>query len=302
MSTDLHAVRPSIDSSLCRYNAPIHLEVLWNLLLSPSCPLVVLALSAAQVLRLFPLSLQPRVGQQFNIKALRRAALQALGHPAEGSPPPPFLHINLDLTTLIFIDVPTPLTMNGVCTHWSEQPRQMISDALAAARAGRAPALDVDRCLILCPPTKFLTTLWSELVLSATLGDLEPARRLATFVLTNPRTQRTPPLLPVFLHVVLPSIVAAVEALAPTEQTIVTELLVAVLSSALTAALHLEWALVATCGEERFVLGQSVTAMARRLAGDLRRRSKGQTANVILQRLTASQPFVANFPTFSAEI
>lgn len=179
-------------------------------------------------------------------------------------------------------------------------------NALSAARAGRAPALDLDRCLLLCPPTKFLTMLWDQLIhlLASTVSDMEAPRRFATFVLTTPRTSRFPPLLPIFLHLVLPALVASADTLAaqdqPTEQTIWVEFLVAVISSSLTGALHLEWALLTTCGEERNVLGQSVTSMARRLAGDLKRRGNGTVAGMVLQRLTAMQPFVANFPTFQA--
>ncbi|OJT03039.1 hypothetical protein TRAPUB_6382 [Trametes pubescens] len=185
--------------------------------------------------------------------------------------------------------------------HWSDQARQLVTNALAAARAGRAVALDVDRCLLLSPPTKFLSAFFSELAVAATM-DMEAPRRLATFVLTMPRTPRSPPLLPIFLHLLLPSLVASADSLPPTEQAIRVEFLVAVISSSLTSALHLEWAMLTTCGEERYVLGQSVTAMARRLAGEIRRRGDGPSAGMIMQRLTAMQPFVANFPTFAAEL
>ncbi len=158
--------------------------------------------------------------------------------------------------------------------------------------------------MLLCPPTKFLRMLWDQLIhlLASTVSDMEAPRRFATFVLTIPRTPRSPPLLPIFLHLILPSLVATADNLAATEQTIWVEFLVAVISSSLTGALHLEWALLTTCGEERNVLGQSVTSMARRLAGDLKRRGNGTVAGMVLQRLTAMQPFVANFPTFAAEV
>ncbi|CDO76644.1 hypothetical protein BN946_scf184868.g58 [Trametes cinnabarina] len=198
-------------------------------------------------------------------------------------------------------DSQVPLMLGTAGAHWPDQACQIVSNALAAARAGRAVALDTDRCLLLCPPTKFLTAIFHELFLTATM-EMDVPRRIATFVLTTPRPPRSPPLLPIFLHLVLPSLVAAAEGLSPTEQTIRAEFLVAVISSSLTAALHLEWAMLTTCGEERYVLGQSVTSMARRLAGDLKRRGTGPTATMVLQRLSAMQPFVANFPTFAAEI
>ncbi|KAI0800903.1 hypothetical protein C8Q74DRAFT_1345580 [Fomes fomentarius] len=267
-----------------RYNALEHLEVLKTLITSSSCPPVVLALSAPSVLRMFPDPFpehdKPHL-KTFDPKPLRQAARQALGHPAEDLQP-----------------VSSPTTP----IHWTNQARQLVVNALSVARAGRAPALDVDRCLLLCPPTKFVSMLWNQLIpLASTVTDMEAPRRLATFVLTIPRTPRSPPLLPIFLHVVLPSLVASADNLKGTDQTLYVDLLVAVISSSLTGALHLEWALLTTCGEERNVLGQSVTSMARRLASDLKRRgNNGPVADMVLQRLTAMQPFVANFPTFSA--
>ncbi|KAI0660442.1 mediator complex subunit Med5-domain-containing protein [Cubamyces menziesii] len=266
------------------YKAPVHLEVLKTLLTSPSCPPAVVSLSAAATLRTFPDPI-PQYSQRglgtFDPKPIRQAARQALGLPAE--------------------DSQTALTMGSSNTHWHDQARQLVKNALGAARSGRAVALDTDRCLLLCPPTQFLTTLFYELCLAATM-EMEAPRRMATFVLTTPRPPRSPPLLPIFLHLVLPSLVASADGLTAAEQTLRVEFLVLVISSALTAALHLEWAMLRTCGEERYVLGQSVTSMARRLAGDLKRRGDGPTASMILQRLTAMQPFVANFPTFAAEV
>ncbi|KAI0375369.1 hypothetical protein BV20DRAFT_265653 [Pilatotrama ljubarskyi] len=266
------------------YSAPVHLEVLKTLLTSPSCPPAVLALSAPNTLRTFPDPI-PQHSQRglgtFDLKPIRQAARQALGLPEE--------------------EQQNQLVMPTSNVHWSDQAHQLVTSTLTAARGGRAAALDVDRCLLLSPPTKFLTTFFAELSLAATMG-MEIPRRLATFVLTMPRTPRSPPLLPIFLHLVLPSLVASADGLPPTEQTIRVEFLVAVISSSLTSALHLEWAMLTTCGEERYVLGQSVTSMARRLAGDLRRRGSGPSAGMIMQRLTAIQPFVANFPTFAAEV
>ena len=138
-------------------------------------------------------------------------------------------------------------------THWSHQVRQLVSNALAAARSGRAPALDVDRCLLLCPPTKFLGALWAHLRHAATMADMEAPRRLATFVLTVPRAPRSPPLLPIFLHLVLPSLVASADRMSAAEHAKNVELMVAVIYSALKDDMHLEWALLKNWGEERLV-------------------------------------------------
>ncbi|OBZ79167.1 Mediator of RNA polymerase II transcription subunit 5 [Grifola frondosa] len=238
------------------FKAPIHLEVLQTLLSSSSCPPSVLRLSATNILRLFP---DPKTQEQgrtgsFDTTPIRRAALQALGLPTEESQ--------------------NPLSLNGAGSHWTDQSRQLVNNALSMARAGKAPALD----------PRWAT--WRPAAHSDVRADHAPVLRRA-------------PLLPIFLHIVLPSLVVGADHLAPTEQAISVELLVAVVSSALTAALHLEWALLATCGEERFVLGQSAIAMARRVAGDLHRRGSGPTAEVILQRLASSPQFATNFPIFA---
>lgn len=88
----------------------------------------------------------------------------------------------------------------------------------------------------------------------------------------------------------------------PPEQAIAAELLVAIISSALTAALHTEWAFMTLCNEQRILLGQTTTALARRLGGDLRRKANGSPmSDAITKRLTSSHPFVSNFPSFLAD-
>jgi mediator of RNA polymerase II transcription subunit 5 len=85
---------------------------------------------------------------------------------------------------------------------------------------------------------------------AANMGvETEICRRIATFVLTTPivdgkSTAHHYPLMPIFLHVVLPGIIAETERLPPQdEQTARVDLIVVVISSALSAAMHLEWAL-----------------------------------------------------------
>ena len=80
------------------------------------------------------------------------------------------------------------------------------------------------------------------------------------------------------------------------------ELMVAIISSVLNAAIQLEWAMKSALGEDRLVLGQSSTAASRRLALDLRRNRKSNVSNMIIQRLSSSQSFVANFPVFMGEL
>jgi len=134
------------------------------------------------------------------------------------------------------------------------------------------------------------------------LGELEACRRIATFVLTMPQDATVPPILPIFLFVFLPSIIANADNQQPPEQTMTIELLVAVVSSVLNAAIHLEWAMRSASADDRLLLGQSSAALARRLALDLRRNRTSSVSVLILQRLTSSPPFVANFPAFVGEL
>jgi len=170
------------------------------------------------------------------------------------------------------------------------------------ARSHKPPYLDVRRCIKIVPPIKFLRLFWTELVASANLGELEACRRIATFVLTMPQDSSVCPLLPIFMHIVLPSLVAGASRQQPPEQAVTVELIVITISSVLNAALQLEWAMRSVSGDDRLVLGQLSTAMARRLAQDLRRNRGHDVYSTILQRLASSQSFVANFPSFISEL
>ncbi|KDQ63670.1 hypothetical protein JAAARDRAFT_189219 [Jaapia argillacea MUCL 33604] len=260
----------------------IHLEVLQTLLVSSTCPKPVLSLCGASILRLLGDTKNKHLHQNgvFDAPTIRKLALQALSIPNENG------QASLSL---------------GPQIAWMDQPRQAIRDALSMARSGKAPALDVDRCLLVTTPSKFLHLFWSELSTATSLGAMEVCRRLATFALAMPRLSGTPPLLPIFLHVVLPSLISSIDHQPASEQSVNIELLVSIISSSLTSALHLEVALHKVCGEQRPVLGQLSSGMARRLASDLRRKGS-PTAGVIAHRLSSSASFVANFPTFIAEL
>jgi len=183
-----------------------------------------------------------------------------------------------------------------------QQVRQAVQTTFAMVRSHKPPYLDVRRCIKIVPPIKFLQLFWTELVASANLGELEACRRIATFVLTMPQDSTVCPLLPIFIHIVLPSLVAGAGRQQPAEQAVTVELLVVTISSVLNAALHLEWAMRSVSGDDRLVLGQLSTAMARRLAQDLRRHRDRDVNSIILQRLASSQSFVANFPNFMSEL
>ncbi|KAF9229359.1 hypothetical protein BS17DRAFT_771335 [Gyrodon lividus] len=262
--------------------APFQLEVLQSLLLAPSCPQVVLRLCSPNILKILSGKRTQIVvsSLHYDIGAIRSIALQTLSIKKEGN-------------TQTKNEPPT--TSPGAFLDF---PRREVRDAFALARQHKAPRIDVGRCLTVTTPTNFLLLLWSELCIAASLGEMETCRRLATFVLITPRSN-VPPLLPLFVYNVLPVLIAAVDQQQGGDTSMNTELLVMVVSTALSAAFHLEWALQTVCNEHSSVLGQASAILARKLAADLRaRRTTSVTSGSILQRLGASPPFVANFPVF----
>jgi len=66
------------------FYAPIHLEVLQTLLLSPSCPQPVIRMTAASVLRVIPQTKKPPIPDSIDLPAVRNMALKALGQAIEG--------------------------------------------------------------------------------------------------------------------------------------------------------------------------------------------------------------------------
>jgi len=131
------------------------------------------------------------------------------------------------------------------------------------------------------------------------MGEMENCRRIATFVMTMPRTLTSAPLLSIFLHIVTPWLMATLE---QGEHAMHVELLVTVISSVLTFALHLELAMHSVTRERRFVLGESSSGMARKFAATLRDRKTSRTSQAIIQSLAGSPSFVANFPMFMNEL
>lgn len=194
-----------------------------------------------------------------------------------------------------------PFSLVGGTGDVLDYVRRAVQEAFSSVRAKKAPSLDVDRCLLMVTPAKLLSILWAELMVASSLGQLDTCRRIATYVLSMPRSSRSPPLLPLFLHLTVPKLIMAADQIIQGDAMTV-ELLVTVVSSALTSALYLEWALLSVCKEKRLVLGQPALAMARRFSGDLRRKPHSPTATNILQRLMSNGPFMANFPTFAGDM
>ena len=194
--------------------------------------------------------------------------------------------------------------LNSPAPNLADQSRRAVQDALVLLQSGKAPFLNVAACLVETPAIDFLQTFWLELNMPIKTDAIaDAAKRLAVFVLATPRALPTPPLLPIFLHNVLPSLIDKFDNTNLGQaMTGDLELLIAIISSSLMAALQLERALYTTSGEQVFPLGSSSSAMASRLALDLRHRKSSSKGKLIAQRLTSSQTFVTSFPVFKTEI
>ncbi|KAF5390177.1 hypothetical protein D9757_002860 [Collybiopsis confluens] len=264
-----------------QFNALVHIEVLQTLLLSPSCPRLILALCGPRVLALIVNRGQKEAAMNItlNNEELQKVLVAALGAREEARVRSAF--------------------ETGSRVSLQEYPTQAIQSALRMARS-RIMSIDVERCLKIVSPSKFLQVLWSEIRSVANVAtEIESSRRLAVFVLTAPRPPTTPPLLPIFLHNVLPSLILHIDSQRPgPEQTLSAELLVALVSSVLTAVMHLELAMHSAAVKPQPVFGQTSSAMARRLVSDLRTRKFSYASKTLAQRLSSSQSFVSNFPIF----
>ena len=284
-----------------RFSAMMYLEILQSLVLSPSCPKPVLALCSPSIVSLlYEKKRQQPLPVSFNIAAVRQVVADAIGMKGGGGKDDDIDNFSLLIKSLCSESL-VMMDLSGQQISY-QQVQQAVQTTFMMARSHKPPYLDVRRCIKIVPPIKFLQLFWTELVASANLGELEACRRIATFVLTMPQDSTVCPLLPVFMHIVLPSLVASASQQQPPEQAVTVELLVVTISSVLNAALHLEWAMRSVSGDDRLVLGQLSATIARRLAQDLRKNRGRDVNTTILRRLASSQSFVANFPTFISEL
>jgi len=179
----------------------------------------------------------------------------------------------------------------------------MIHNALACADTGRVPAIDIDRCLTVVNVRTFFDYTWRELLANATIGKIEICRRFAAYLLTptcpssSSSGSRSPPLLPLFLHVYVPSLLATIDRLENSaEQTLSLQLLCTIIIAALTFSVHFERALLGHSEAHSRMHNLPSATMAKRLRLDLRR-AKGSSSLQLFQKLSASSTFVSTFPS-----
>ncbi|KAF9531998.1 mediator complex subunit Med5-domain-containing protein [Crepidotus variabilis] len=279
-----------------QYATPVHYEIIQTLILAQSCPRSVIALVSPQITVLAAEKKKhPPTPNTFNTTAVRQKVLDAIGLKGTNSD--------------------AMFAQNSGGQLWHQQVQEAIQTAFSTARSQKAPFLDLKRCLNMVSPMRFLQILWAEIQAAANLGELEACRRIATFALSMPLEQSSTvhhyPLVPIFLHVVLPSIIASIDRQQPPEeQSLRVNLLVAIIASVLNAAKNLERAVLSVSGPDQQqnaqrlipVLGQTSDGMARRLVVDLRCNRVSEVCKMILQRLVTSQAFIANFPVFKTEL
>ncbi|KAG7099289.1 hypothetical protein E1B28_001148 [Marasmius oreades] len=263
-----------------KFDARVHFEVLQTIVTSQSCPKPVIVLCGPLVLALLNKIKQgaSHYMGSFNAEIVHNAVSELLG---------------IKQASLI----QNLLTTNRH-VGWRNQPKLAIQDALATARAGKGPFIDVARCLRIVAPTRFLELLWSQLMNGAGVGgSMEGGKRLVVLILTLP-LPGSPPLFPLFINTVLPSLISHIDQLPVSEQAAQTEMLQSIITSLFTAAISTEVAMRTVLGQHGPVLGQHSSVMARRLVAELRTRKLSYTSSSLSQRLSTSTPCVANFPIF----
>ncbi|TRM66177.1 mediator complex subunit Med5-domain-containing protein [Schizophyllum amplum] len=266
------------------YLIPTHLHVTTFIVRREGCPRAVLRLCGPELLAMAatigkgPPDARHNPYELFGMANVRKKVMDATKRQLPGAFLPSFYGKT----------IPTQIPL---------QPKQALHYAISQAVASKAPGLDIERCLVATSPIPFLQALWAALAAAHTLDEIESSRRIAVFVLTTPPCAGTPPLLPTFLHALVPPLIVHLDRLPTAENVMLVELLSIILSSALTAALHVEWAFqTVSKGAAPVVLGQSSMTMARSLAAELRRRKSSPSSAAVLQRLCASQAFTTNFP------
>ncbi|XP_006454397.1 hypothetical protein AGABI2DRAFT_214397 [Agaricus bisporus var. bisporus H97] len=258
---------------------PAFLETIQTFVLSPSCPRPVILLCKDQLYDLLSLKRLKNI-TTFDVTAIRNKLNEVTKRNAS------------DTGKMAVANLQS----------WEAQSKQDIHNAITAASAQKVPRLNIENCLRFSTPTKFLHSFWCEILIPGSMRETETVKRLATFVLAMPRSSEAPPLLPIFLHIVLPSLISNIDLQQPSEQSIAADVLATVISSALIAAAHLDWAVRTISGEHKPVLGQHSPALVRQLAAELRNARNRQAGSLVAQKLAASQSFASNFPFFVTEL
>lgn len=190
--------------------------------------------------------------------------------------------------------------------NFAEFPSLSIRGAVSSARASGAPGINVRHCLLTRGPLAFLNVLWTELhATSSDLGhDVEIYRRLASHVLVASALHsypECPPLLPLFLNSFVPRQLETIDMqMFGDQQPRDIDLLVAILSSAMAMAFHLERSLNTLPSHTAKVAAHRLktAGLATRLFY-LLRTSGSPAAGLIRERLSSIPSFSAMYPEFA---
>lgn len=263
------------------FQSPQHIKCLETILSHKDCPRTVLHITRQQILRLYS---DPKA----------RTSTDTLPN------------MNELVGNVLKVSPPTSQNIKEQGA-WLHEPRNIVRHALASADAGKLPTFDIARCLSMTNVRTFFDFAWREMLAAASIGKIEICRRFATVLLAPTSgtsmescTPSVPPLLPLFLHAYIPSLLVWIDNQPSTsDQNLSVQLLAAIVVSALTFAAHFERALLSssTMTTEGGVKGPiPCSAMVRKLRIDLRK-LKGWSALQLFQKLSTSSTFVSTFPT-----
>ncbi|KAG8812133.1 mediator complex subunit [Serendipita sp. 399] len=180
-------------------------------------------------------------------------------------------------------------------------PVDLIRATLMNIRSNRPAALDVPLCLHLLGAAEFVMKLQTELYPSSQFGDAETYRRISVHALCHTCLQGPdqPWLLPVFLFLTLPNLLARVSI----QDTGYIEALAGVITSSFRLSLALDKAFSPAPSSSSFSSSSEPSALlCQRFSQSLKkwmaRGGETNSARLLYKTLQSSQPFVAQFPHF----
>ncbi|EJT97818.1 hypothetical protein DACRYDRAFT_111335 [Dacryopinax primogenitus] len=218
----------------------LHWDVLQTLVMSESCPRVVLVVTGGAVLRLLGngrlRALDPQ-GAGVGERATDGGPGGA-GGPGEG-----LGGLREVVGRLLCLDQDRDPFTDRRHTHtlpsWSDNCQTAIREAFTSAHLNRATTLDVDAYLSVLRPPEFVHILWDACVSGASMGAMDGCRIVSSFLLSGLRSPASPPLLPYFLLVFVPTLLVDLDRQTPPQSTTL-DTLVTIITSACHLSFQLE--------------------------------------------------------------
>ncbi|KZO96237.1 hypothetical protein CALVIDRAFT_555303 [Calocera viscosa TUFC12733] len=199
----------------------LHFEILQMILVSESCPKPVLAVTGASVLRLLT-----------NTRLVN--AMQAGGVNVQGM---------RDVVNKALCTTEDPFTDHNyrhTLPAWSDNCQSAVREAFTQAQMNKVTTLEVDRYLDILRPREFVDILWDACLSGASMGAMDGCRIVTAFLLSGLRSPTSPPLLPYFLLVFVPSLLSDLDRQSPQQSNATMDTLVTIIVSACHLSFQLE--------------------------------------------------------------